>query len=131
MAQTGGCHCGAISYEVSGDPEYHALCHCTDCRRASGAPAVAWALFPQGAVEVSGSPKIHASSPDVRRLFCGACGSGLFYLNEVTFPGKIDVQTATLDNPDAFPLQLHVQTADRIGWMANAHTLPQFERYPG
>jgi hypothetical protein len=43
----------------------------------------------------------------------------------------IDVQTATLDDPDAIPLQLHVQTAERIGWMATAHELPMFQRYPG
>ena len=32
----GGCHCGAIRYELEGDAITHALCHCTDCRRAHG-----------------------------------------------------------------------------------------------
>jgi len=130
MTAKGQCHCGAIRYEVSGEPAYHALCHCTDCRRSSGAPVVAWALFPESAVAVTGEPTIRASSEDARRHFCPQCGCGLFYTNAVTFPGMIDVQTATLDDPDAFPLQLHVQTAERVGWMENAHELPQFERYP-
>jgi hypothetical protein len=130
MSATGQCHCGAIRYEISGEPVYHALCHCSDCRRATGAPVVAWALFPESMVKIAGEPKVHASSENGRRHFCSECGSGLFYTNSVVFPGMIDVQTATLDDPDAFPLQNHVQVAERIGWMEQAHTLPQFERYP-
>lgn len=126
----GGCHCGAIRYEVSGTPVYHALCHCTDCRKSSGAPAVAWALFPAGAISVTGTPKVHASSEHARRHFCPDCGSGLFYTNEVVFPGMMDIQSAALDDPDTIPLGIHVQTAERIGWMKTAHELPQFERYP-
>jgi hypothetical protein len=130
MALKGRCHCGAIVYEVSGEPVYHALCHCTDCRRSSGAPAVAWALFPCDAVTISGEPRVHASSENARRHFCPTCGSGLFYTNESVFPGMLDIQTATLDDPGMLPLQIHVQTAERIGWMESAHSLPQFERYP-
>ena len=54
-----------------------------------------------------------------------------FYTNEDIFPDQIDVQSATLDNPDAIPLQAQIQTAEGIGWMAELHRLPSFERYPG
>jgi hypothetical protein len=26
---------------------------------------------------------------------------------------------------------VNIQTAERIGWMASAHDLPSFERFPG
>lgn len=130
MSITGRCHCGDIRYEVAGDPLHHALCHCMDCRRSAGAPTVAWALFAEDAVSIAGQPRIHASSENGRRHFCPRCGAGLFYTNAAVFPGMIDVQSATLDDPDAFPLQAQIQTAERIGWMAHAHELPQFERYP-
>ena len=42
----------------------------------------------------------------------------------------VDIQTATLDDPDTFPLQVQIQTAERIGWMETAHRLLQFDRYP-
>ncbi|WP_419957064.1 GFA family protein [Qipengyuania vulgaris] len=42
---TGGCQCGAVSYEVEGEAAHHALCHCADCRASSGAPATAWMAF--------------------------------------------------------------------------------------
>ena len=131
MEATGGCHCGSVSYAISGEPAYHALCHCSDCRRATGAPAVSWALFPREAVTIEGSPKSYASSESARRHFCGDCGTSLFYTNETVFPGQIDVQSATLDDPEALPLQCHVQTAERIAWMEHPQDIPAFERYPG
>lgn len=126
----GQCHCGAISYETSGDPVYHAVCHCGDCRRATGAPIVSWALFPEGAVTIAGSPRSYSSSEHGRRLFCGDCGSSLFYTNSEIFPGLIDVQTATMDDPDFRPASAQIQVAERIGWMAKLHEMPTFERYP-
>ena len=128
---SGGCHCGAVRYEMTEEVAHHALCHCTDCRKASGAPAVAWAMAAADQVTITGKPLTYASSEHGRRLFCGACGTSLFYTNDVVFPGMIDVQSATLDDPDAIPLQAQIQTAERIGWMTHLGDLPEFERYPG
>src|SRR3546814_19625299 len=68
-------------------------------------------------IEISGTAKIYASSEHGRRHFCGTCGTGLFYTNEAIFPGQIDVQSATLDDPDLIPAQAQIPTAERIGWM--------------
>ncbi|WP_066795313.1 GFA family protein [Sphingomonas soli] len=126
----GQCHCGAIRYEMPGEVAHHAACHCTDCRRATGAPLVSWALTSAEAIRIEGTPRVYASSEHGRRHFCGDCGTSLFYTNEVIFPGMIDVQSATLDDPGEIPIQAQIQTAERIGWMATLHELPAFERYP-
>lgn len=130
---TGGCHCGAIRYEVEGAPVHHALCHCTDCRRHAGAPMIGWALFGNDRLRVvQGEAKIYASSEHGRRHFCAECGTGLFYTNDLIFPDATDIQSATLDDPDALmPPGAHIQTAERIAWMKDADALPQFERFPG
>jgi hypothetical protein len=44
--------------------------------------------------------------------------------------GIADVQIATLDDPEAVAPMIQVQAAERLGWMARAHDLPAFERYP-
>jgi len=38
----GGCFCGRIRYEVAGRPFHETNCHCSICRRTTGAPFVAW-----------------------------------------------------------------------------------------
>ncbi len=130
---TGGCHCGAVRYEAEETPQRHAICCCTDCRRSAGAPMVAWAVYRQGEVRVAkGQPKERASSEHGLRSFCPDCGTGLFYVSETYLPGMIDLQTATLDEPDRIlPPQAVVQTSERIGWAEHIHTLPAFPRYPG
>src|SRR3546814_855076 len=81
---TGRCHCGNIHYSMPTEVVHHALCHCSDCRRHAGAPLVGWGLVGQDALEVSGTPKIYASSEHGRRHFCGDCGTGLFRSEEHT-----------------------------------------------
>ncbi|GEP02683.1 GFA family protein [Methylobacterium oxalidis] len=131
MALTGGCRCGAIRYAAEGEPAHNSLCHCADCRRSAGAPVVGWALFPQERFTITGTPATYVSSPGTLRQFCATCGTGLFYRNESIFPGQIDVQTATLDDPDALPPQARIQTADAPAWFAGFDALPRFERFPG
>jgi hypothetical protein len=128
---TGGCQCGAIRYNVSGEPVYAALCHCSDCRKSAGAPMVAWAAFPQAQFRLTqGEPRSFISSGAAMRSFCPECGTGLFYRNPEMLPGLVDVQAATLDDPEALPPQIHVQVAERLGWMADTSALLAFERYP-
>ena len=131
MAHSGQCLCGAIRYQLSGNPQLVALCHCRDCQRSAGAPVVAWAMFPETALTLTqGQPKTINSSGTAMRSFCSDCGSGLFYRNAEILPGIVDVQTATLDDPDALPPEMQIQTAERLGWMQNAHELPEFKRFP-
>ena len=64
MEATGGCLCGAVRYRVTGSPQSTSLCHCFSCRRSTGAPSQAWAIFPEDAIQiVSGELAIHRSSP--------------------------------------------------------------------
>jgi hypothetical protein len=128
---TGGCHCGAIRYEADGEPEHHALCHCVDCRRCSGAPMVGWMAFPAEAVRVTqGEAAVYASSADARRHFCIQCGTGLFYTNAVMLPGIVDIQSATLDDIENQPPGAQIQVAERLPWMADLGAIPEFLRYP-
>lgn len=127
----GGCHCGSVRYEASGEPLTHALCHCSDCRRHAGAPMVGWAMFLEGQVKTTkGSLKVYRSSEHGVREFCADCGTGLFYRNAQVLPGIVDIQTGTLDDPNALPARCHIQTAERISWMQNVHELSAFERFP-
>ena len=132
MGHQGGCHCGAVRYKVNGEPQHVALCHCEDCRKSAGAPMVAWAAFAENDFKlVQGELTSFNSSGTAMRSFCPTCGTGIAYRNSEFLPGVVDIQAATLDNPDVLPAGAHIQTAEQIGWMTEAHKLPKFERYPG
>ena len=132
MGRSGGCHCGAIRYDVDGEPQHVALCHCSDCRRSAGAPMVSWAAFTADALTVTqGQPITFNSSGAAMRSFCGTCGTGLFYRNADMLPGIVDIQSVTLDDPEALPPAAHIQVAERLHWMDDVDTLTRFERYPG
>lgn len=93
---------------------------------------VAWAMFSEASLTVTkGEPKTINSSGTAMRSFCAACGSGLFYRNAAILPGKVDIQSSTLDDPSALPPTIQIQTAERLDWMKHSHELPEFERYPG
>jgi hypothetical protein len=122
----GGCLCGAIRYRVSAAPRALTLCHCRSCRRAAGAPSVAWAIFPlDGFAWLSGRPSTYRSSPAVERTFCGACGTPLTYRRD-TRPDTIDVTTASLDDADAFAPTREIWTAHKLAWETLSDTLPHF-----
>lgn len=128
---TGRCHCGAVVYEFGGERVYSALCHCDDCRGCAGAHAVAWtAVRSENFALRQGAPVLYRSSPNAERWFCGACGTGLYYINEIVLPGLVDIQTATMDDPEPFGPQIHVQMADAVSWEAGLAELPKFDRYP-
>ena len=128
---SGRCHCGKVSFSFEADGVRHGLCHCSDCRRHAGAPVVGWALVPKHALRVEGEVRGYASSEHATREFCPSCGTGLFYRNDVIFPDHIDVQSCTLDNPDALAPEAQIQVAERVGWMERLSEIPEFERYPG
>jgi len=73
---------------------------------------------------------VWSSNGKALRHFCGTCGTPLYYINETTLPGLVDLQSATLDDPCAVPPQIQVQVAERLPWLVHLGDLPAFERYP-
>lgn len=124
----GGCRCGAVRYRVAGEPTATSHCHCSDCRRMTGAPTLAWAIFPEGQVEiVAGEPAVHKTSRGVEWGFCARCGSTLTY-RRASRPGLYDVTTATLDDPERFPPQKEIWTGERLSWIRSNPEVPHFPR---
>jgi hypothetical protein len=115
-AVAGGCLCGAVRYRVSVVPSSVSICHCVTCRRAAGAPAVAWAVVPiDGFAFTDGDPVRHASSPGVERRHCAVCGTSLTYQDG---PLSIDVTVASLDDPGCLPPDREIWLDHRLPWAA-------------
>ena len=127
-ALEGGCLCGAIRYRITGAPMHSVICHCRSCRRASGAPTVAWLTIERSQLQMlSGGPRAYKSSPGVVRQFCAACGSALTYENSDS-PSTIDLTTASLDDPSRCPPTKEVWVEHRVSWQPIDSALAQ---HPG
>src|SRR5262249_26438463 len=74
----GGCFCGWIRYETGATPFDETNCHCSICRRTTGAPFVAWFSMPRSEFRlVCGEPTRFESTAKGTRSFCPRCGTQL------------------------------------------------------
>jgi hypothetical protein len=127
----GGCLCGALRFRVTAAPLDSGYCHCRMCQRNSGAPVVAWVTVPATSFAwIAGVPGTFASSSHGKRYFCSNCGSYLVFLSS-KFPAEVSVNTASFDDPEAFPPRKHIFTESRIGWFRTDDALPVHLGYGG
>src|SRR5512143_1962868 len=122
----GRCFCGFVRYEAGGTPSQETICHCSICRRTSGAPFVAWFTVP--AVDfrfTSGKPASFRSSEHGTRTFCARCGTALTFRSS-RYPAEIDVTTCSLEQPDRLPPKDHTRTSAKLSWVTLNDGLPVF-----
>ena len=77
----GSCLCGAVEFEITGEFEPRSYCHCTSCKRLSGAAATANARARSDEINVvKGRELLTTYQPDEgsAKTFCSVCGSNLF-----------------------------------------------------
>jgi hypothetical protein len=130
MRLTGACLCGAIKYEISHhDGDVADYCHCQSCRRAAGAPVVAWLQLPPDRLRLtSGTPKAFASSAHASRWFCPDCGAHLYMTGTDNI--SVCITLATLDTPEAVHPTVHGRYAERLSWFETADELPRYDHAP-
>lgn len=126
QTHSGRCYCGEVRYRVSGDIRSLCYCHCESCRRASGAPFVAWGTVdPQHFDVTRGRLTVVRLTPGVERGFCDACGSSITYAHEHR-PQDLDFTLATLDAPSLLQPTRHIWTQDKLPWVQIDDGLPQY-----
>ena len=126
----GGCVCGAVRYEVSGEPYGGAVCHCRTCQQVHGAPMVAFFSVRRDGFSITGElGEVRTSDHAVRR-FCRACGTHMVF-DDSRYPEEIDVATATLDDPAAVPPRFHIWTRSQIAWVKLGDGLERFPERSG
>jgi hypothetical protein len=142
MKITGGCHCGAITYEAEADPANASICHCTDCQQLTGAAFRTSIRADLGTFKIlTGEPKIYVKIGDsgARRAqaFCANCGSPIYATAaEGSEPKSYNIRLGPLraDHPDLVPLGAEMaagsrrhpplrQGADRVTISANSATI--------
>ena len=129
----GGCACGAIRYDVAGEPVAMNDCQCMQCQRDSGSGHASYLTFSGAQVKLAGA----ASSWDFtgdggtvkRRAFCPDCGTPVY----MTFPNSPEIfviRAGSLDDPRRYKPEMVFWTATAQPWDLIDPEAAKFERMP-
>lgn len=120
--RTGGCLCGALRYEVRGEPFKGGLCHCADCRKITGSAFLHYADWRPHQFNSTGDYKTFAG-----RSFCPACGSHTFNLSD----DQIEIHLGTLDAaPNDIKPLIEGWAIRREPWLPIIPGVPMFPKDP-
>jgi hypothetical protein len=129
---SGSCLCGGVRYEIEEIIGPALNCHCSMCRKATGAAfrsrvAVSRKHFRWLTGE--GLLTYYVSSPGTRRTFCRICGSTLASVFDDS-PDTLGLAMGTLDDDPGIRPSCHVFVDSKASWVEITDELPQFDKFP-
>lgn len=129
----GGCLCGAVRYEVSGDPQRFYHCHCMRCRKSSGTGhatnlfmAEAQLVFQEGESLLKRYKVPEAEL--FTRQFCSNCGSSVARF--IPERDAVVIPAGSLDSAAPINPQARIFWDSRAEWSCDGDTLPRYAEYP-
>ncbi len=130
---TGGCHCGAVRYEIEGEPVWAGFCHCRNCQRLTGTGHACYMGVRSDKLSVRGETRRYpitlASGVTLVRRFCPTCGSQIFGEPGST-PGMANVYAGTLDDTALFRPTDAIFTRTRPPWDCISGDLREYAGHP-
>jgi hypothetical protein len=127
MIYQGGCHCGAIAFEVeaAADLVVHE-CNCSICVMSGH-----WHLIvPQARFTLlqgeSGLSTYTFNTGVAKHRFCSVCGIKSFYIPRSN-PDGVDVNARCLSTE---PASLRIEPFDGANWEQHAHKVAQLSKEP-
>ncbi len=135
MTITGGCYCGAVRYEASGDAGFKAQCHCRECQFFTGGGPNFFMVMPgEGFRFTKGESKPFARSDletPVTREFCKDCGTPLL-TRSPSLPDAVILKIGSLDDPSQFGSPaVAIFTCDQQSFHMIPEGVPAFDKLPG
>ena len=111
----GGCVCGQVRFEVTGELAGVIGCHCRQCRRMSGHFFAATAV-PHTNLLFTRNQGLawYAASKTSRRGFCRNCGSSLFFDHGSNEP--IGIAAGAFDGNPPLRMAAHIYTDEGGGY---------------
>ncbi len=133
-AYTGGCACGAIRYEIPGEPLVMNDCQCRDCQRKSGTGHGSYLSFAgRKSVKLEGDAThwdVVADNGNVKTTgFCPRCGAPV-YLTFALMPDVFTVHAGSLDDPSRYKPQVVTYGVRGHAWDRVDPALPKFDKMP-
>jgi hypothetical protein len=128
-ALSGRCLCGTVRYEVEDQFRYALNCHCSNCRRTTGAAFKPFAGIERGKLRIAGGADrlLIYGDESAHDAHCGQCGSLLYSL--VQDAKFVHVTLGTLvDSPSIRP-SAHIFVGSKAPWYTITDNLPQHQEF--
>jgi hypothetical protein len=125
----GTCLCGAVQYAVADEFIYAANCHCSQCRRATGAAFKPFAGIERDKLRLArgGDDLVTFGDETGHDVRCKLCGSFLYSV--VRDGAFVHVAMGTLiDAPTIRPTK-HFFVGSKAPWFTITDDLPQYEEH--
>ena len=130
----GGCLCGAVRYQYDARPLALNACHCSDCKKLSGAGYSCVVLGDRTAFshtgEVARWRKLAQSGREIDIVRCAVCGVRLWH-EPVQAPQFVFIQAGALDDASWFVPSSHIWVSRASPSAAFAPDALQVEGQPG
>jgi hypothetical protein len=129
----GGCMCGAVTYEVSGEPIFVGHCACENCQKATGGGHSSIAAFPEASLNAHGQLTSHTAKGDSGQAttyqFCPKCGSRLF-IRPAVIPNAVLITLGTMETAANLMPSMLIYGKRRRAWDHVDPALPIFPEMP-
>jgi hypothetical protein len=129
QALAGSCLCGAVRYSVRDEFRYALICHCSQCRRATGS-----AFKPFGGIEkekltlADGATVMRYGGDAAHDVHCGRCGSLLYsWFRDSPY---VHVTYGTLHDSPTLKPTAHIYVGSKASWDDIRDDLPQHHELP-
>ena len=125
----GSCLCGGIRYEIDGPLSNPLHCHCSMCRKATGAAFRTRAGVAASSFRFTAGEALlarYASSEFETRTFCSVCGSTLVTFSSAN-PNELGLPLGTLDDDPRVRAERHVFVASKAPWYEISDDLPRHD----
>jgi hypothetical protein len=124
----GSCLCGEVRYTVADEFKYAMICHCSQCRRATGSAFKPFGGIERAKLEVSGGTIRIYGDVMTHDAHCKICGSLLYSI--VQEGTMAHVTYGTLIDPPSLAPQVHIHVASKAPWDRILDDLPQHAEFP-
>ncbi len=127
---SGGCYCGAVSYRVADAFRYALNCHCSNCRRTTGAAFKPFAGIEREKLTLAtGADNLLIVGEGVDHdAHCRTCGSLAYSV--VRDGAFVHVPLGTLHDDPTIRPSAHIFVGSKAPWFTITDDLPQFDEFP-
>ena len=125
--------CGAVKYEVTGEPKRFYHCHCSRCRKATGTGHASNLFIQPGTLTWLSGEELIASFkvPEAKRFantFCATCGGRV--PRQAVDSDVVMIPAGSLDDEAPIRPLANIFAGSRASWSCASEELPTYPEFP-